>query len=124
MSSKPPAFSTPDDWSGKERRVNTRNVDAVVLDTWARKVDERFGNVEHRLDNQDAVLTRQNTVLEGISSALFAEDDKGQHKQIGLMTTAKRLCGFVLVVKWVAGIVVGGAALVAGFVSIMGVFRG
>jgi hypothetical protein len=145
MSVKPPTYSTPEDWSGRERRTSSRTVDAEVLNRWATTVDARFIEVQSELveqrkvaeglgrmlNTQNAtteglgkVLTAQNAVLENISSALFAEDDKGQHHQIGLMTTAKRLCSFVLVVKWIVGVLVGGAALVAGLASVMGAFGG
>jgi hypothetical protein len=92
-------------WRGQDRRTGGR-VDPDALYQWATKVDGELEEIQ-------TTLQKQNTVLDSLQQALFATDDKGQHNQIGLMTTAKKLCGFVAVVKWVGTLVVGSAALVA-----------
>jgi hypothetical protein len=92
-------------WPGQERRQGQK-LDAEAMRQWSAKVDDDLEGIQN-------TLLKQNTVLNSLQQALFATDDKGQHNQMGLMTTAKKLCGFVAVVKWVGTMVIGVAAVTA-----------
>jgi hypothetical protein len=81
-------------------------MDVEALRQWSSKVDDDLEGIQN-------TLLKQNTVLNSLQQALFATDDTGTHNQIGLMTTAKKLCGFVAVVKWAGTMIIGVAAVTA-----------